>query len=175
MGVTDLLAAEARGKPGATNVWLTPRYLLEALGPFDLDPCACPGRPIAPKEYFEADNGLYQPWEGLVWCNPPYGVCTGDWVTRWVSHGNGFLLVAARPDTAWWHEAAKAADLVWFPRGRIRFETATGEPAGSPAFASCAFAMGPVATARLRRMAGVHMSHNPSGSDPRPREEKEEK
>ncbi len=26
----------------ATDTWLTPKFIIDALGPFDLDPCACP-------------------------------------------------------------------------------------------------------------------------------------
>src|SRR4051812_17403518 len=119
--VSGLMKAETRGQDGATNVWLTPRWLLDALGPFDLDPASCDKWPTASKHYYEADNGLYKDWNGLVWLNPPYGGNTGDWVSRWVSHGNGFLLVAARPDTGWFHEAARGADVIHFPRGRIQF------------------------------------------------------
>jgi hypothetical protein len=32
---------------GETNDWLTPRYILHALGKFDLDPCAAPDQPWA--------------------------------------------------------------------------------------------------------------------------------
>lgn len=58
-----------------TNVWLTPRYVLDLLGQFDTDPCAATVRPwdCASVNYTEADNGLLLPWVGRVWLNPPYG------------------------------------------------------------------------------------------------------
>lgn len=153
MAIADLLTAETRGKPGASNVWLTPRYILEALGPFDLDPASCPGWPTADRHFYEADNGLYQEWTGLVWLNPPYGNQTADWVERWVLHGNGFLLVAARPDARWFHQAAKHAGLIWFPKKRINFlKPGNDDDAIRPAFASVVFAMGAEPIRRLERM-----------------------
>ena len=43
-----------------TNEWLTPPSVLQALGPFDLDPCAPVTRPwpTAREHYTEIDNGL---------------------------------------------------------------------------------------------------------------------
>ena len=60
---------------GTTDSWITPPELIERLGPFDLDPCECIPQPwsCAERSYTEEDNGLMQPWDGLVWCNPPYG------------------------------------------------------------------------------------------------------
>lgn len=53
--------------------WLTPPHILEALGRFDLDPCAPINRPwpTADKHYTVNDKGLTQRWEGRVFCNPP--------------------------------------------------------------------------------------------------------
>ena len=58
-----------------TDVWLTPPYIIEALGEFDLDPCSPINRPwdTAKKHYNVFDDGLAHQWEGRVWCNPPYG------------------------------------------------------------------------------------------------------
>lgn len=56
-----------RADDGGTQVWLTPLPLLRALGPFDLDPCACAEPrpwPTAALHY----GGLHQtnPFHGLV-------------------------------------------------------------------------------------------------------------
>ncbi len=154
MSFEGIAKAETRGQDGATNVWLTPRWLLDALGPFDLDPASCPEWPTAAEHFTEVQDGLYRDWHGLVWLNPPYGVNTEKWVQRWAQHPSGFLLVAARPDTKWFQDAAKAADLSWFPRGRIKFEPLHGK-AGAPAFASVLFARGDEAVKRLRKMSGT--------------------
>lgn len=44
--------------------WLTPQNILNALGPFDLDPCAPINRPwdMAARHYTVADDGLSKPW-----------------------------------------------------------------------------------------------------------------
>src|SRR5438552_2229167 len=69
--------------------WITPRYLIERLGPFDLDPCASITQPwpCADRQYTVRDNGLLLPWHGLVWLNPPYGQATAAWLDRLALHG----------------------------------------------------------------------------------------
>ena len=56
-----------------SDEWLTPPDIIRALGPFDLDPCSPGVRPwdMATKHYTVADDGLYRPWVGRVWLNPP--------------------------------------------------------------------------------------------------------
>ena len=105
--------------------WYTPPELFDALGlVFDLDPCS-PGQGLthvpAHKVYTEADDGLVQPWHGMVFVNPPYGTQTGKWMDKLADHGNGVALVFARPDTAWAQRAIRAADITCFIRGRVRF------------------------------------------------------
>lgn len=56
--------------------WITPRNIVDALGPFDLDPCACQlGQPwpMGARSYtLPGENGLLLPWKGRVFLNPPY-------------------------------------------------------------------------------------------------------
>ena len=58
----------------STDEWYTPKEIIDALGEFDLDPCA----PVAPPYktanvmYNKNDDGLKQEWKGRVWLNPPY-------------------------------------------------------------------------------------------------------
>ena len=51
---------------GKTQVHITPRWIIEVLGPFDLDPAAADPRPwdCAAVNYTERDDGLRQPWFG---------------------------------------------------------------------------------------------------------------
>jgi hypothetical protein len=62
---------------GATVEWYTPPEVFERLGlTFDLDPCApaigAEWIPAAKRYAIEAgDNGLWLPWIGRVWLNPP--------------------------------------------------------------------------------------------------------
>lgn len=74
-----------------TNVWLTPRYVLDLLGQFDTDPCAATVRPwdCARVNYTVEDNGLLMPWEGRVWLNPPYGNEAEAFMERMSMHQGG--------------------------------------------------------------------------------------
>jgi len=105
-------------------VWLTPPYILDALGPFDLDPCAAEQDPTraAPRYYTERVNGLNQDWSGRVWLNPPYGKQTGFWLKRLAHHGNGIAIIFARTETdMFFRHIWEKADAIHFFRGRIHF------------------------------------------------------
>ena len=49
---------------------------------FDLDVCALPENAKCERFYTPEDDGLLQPWDGGVWCNPPYGKEIGKWVEK---------------------------------------------------------------------------------------------
>lgn len=106
--------------------WLTPREIITALGPFDLDPCAPVERPwpTAAKHYTAETygGGLGNPWAGRVWLNPPYGRYTEDWVSKLVRHGDGIALLFARTETGiFWPWVWQHADAAFFFRGRLHF------------------------------------------------------
>lgn len=112
--------------------WLTPPSILQALGPFDLDPCSPINRPwpTAAKHYTVADDGLSQPWAGRVWCNPPFGREAVKWLRKLADHGDGIALVPARTETAMFFECVWGrADGVLFIQGRPHFHYVTGERA----------------------------------------------
>jgi hypothetical protein len=122
-----------------TDVWLTPPYILKALGEFDLDPCAPMVRPwsIARSHYTKADGGLTLPWYGRVWLNPPYGAEAPHWIKRLASEGEGTALIFARTETAYFFEHVwDAADALLFLRGRVKFHYPDGRQcpnsAGAP-------------------------------------------
>jgi hypothetical protein len=109
--------------------WLTPPGILEALGPFDLDPCAPIERPwdTAAEHYTIADNGLAKRWRGRVWLNPPYGREAARWLRRLAEHGNGTALIFARTETTAFHQYVwPLADGVLFVRGRLHFHHPDG-------------------------------------------------
>lgn len=108
--------------------WLTPRDILEALGPFDLDPCAPvePPWPIATTTYNMLDDGLRRPWSGFIWCNPPYGQETGRWLNKMGAHGNGIALVFARTETEMFFESVwRGATSMLFLEGASTFTMST--------------------------------------------------
>lgn len=117
---------------GLTDEWATPRKVLDPLGPFDLDPCAMVNRPwdTAAKHYTIENDGLRQPWEGRVYCNPPYGALTGVWLQKLAEHGNGIALTFARTETVMFHQCVwDRADAVFFFLGRLYFCRPDGTPA----------------------------------------------
>jgi hypothetical protein len=72
----------------------TPPWVFDALGlRFDLDVCGVHEGAFVPADriYTLADDGLSQPWDGLVWMNPPFSK-PGPWVARFMSHRNGVAL-----------------------------------------------------------------------------------
>jgi hypothetical protein len=99
------------------DTWITPMWLLEPLGKFDLDPCCPEVMPwrTANKVMTIVDDGLISPWFGRVWLNPPYGRETGKWLEKLSNHGNGLALVNARTDTRWFH------DMVWMRSHSVFF------------------------------------------------------
>jgi hypothetical protein len=121
-----------------TDVWLTPPYVIEALGEFDLDPCASVDRPwdTAKSHYTIEDDGLLQPWFGRVWCNPPYGPKLGPFLRKMAEHENGIALVFARTETrAFFDFVWDEATAIFFIKGRLRFykpDGSIGGTAGSP-------------------------------------------
>ena len=59
-----------------TDLWETPQDLFDRLDDefgFDLDACALPQNAKCERYYTPEMDGLSQPWDGVVWCNPPYG------------------------------------------------------------------------------------------------------
>ena len=118
---------------GMSDIWLTPRFILDALGEFDLDPCASPDPLIwktAKNHYTE--KGLDQEWFGRIWCNPPYGKKTGIWLNKLASHGNGIALVFARTETKMFFDSVwNKADAILFLEGRLFFHYPDGDKAKS--------------------------------------------
>ena len=112
--------------------WLTPPWILRALGRFDLDPCAPVVRPweTADRHYTVQDDGLAQPWAGRVWFNPPFGREAIKWLRRMRDHGNGIALIPARTETAMFYETVwGSADAVLFMQGRPHFHYVCGRRA----------------------------------------------
>lgn len=148
------LTSHQRPHRGATDVWLTPPGILDALGPFDLDPCAPEDRPwdMAARHYTEADDGLAQTWDGFVWCNPPFGPEAGRWLDRCAEHGDAVALVPARTETRWFVRAVWGqADALLFLHGRPHFHRPDGSrAAGNSGAPICLVGYGTRAANRLR-------------------------
>lgn len=109
--------------------WITPPELVKSLGEFDLDPCAAINQPwpTAINHYTILDDGLSQPWNGRVWCNPPYGLKAAKWLEKLYYHGNGIALIFARTETKmFFNWVWDRADAVKFIKGRLSFYHVNG-------------------------------------------------
>ncbi len=139
---------------GRTDEWLTPPPILNAMGEFDLDPCAPIDRPwdTAKHHFTITDDGLHQPWFGRVWMNPPYGNELSKWLCKLSQHGNGIAFTFARTETDAFHRHVwQRADGILFLRGRVSFYDVKGnrsqQNAGGP---SCLIGYGAENAACLR-------------------------
>lgn len=68
-----------------TDLWATPKDFFDKLDDefgFTLDACALPENAKCKTYYTPEQDGLAQPWEGVVWCNPPYGRQIWQWVKK---------------------------------------------------------------------------------------------
>lgn len=141
---------------GGSDEWYTPREIFDALGlTFDLDPCS-PGSSHwvpARKVYTAAEDGLSQPWDGIVFMNPPFGGRNGQvpWLRKFIEHANGIAIVAARTSAGWFHDHAVKGQAFLFPRGKTKFIRPDGTTGSSPGTGVVLIGMGETATQALRR------------------------
>lgn len=112
-----------------TDLWETPQDLFDRLDAefgFDLDACALPQNAKCAAYYTPEQDALSQPWDGVVWCNPPYGRNIGKWVQKAREENrrnNNYIvmLLPARTDTRWFHDYILGKAEIRFVRGRLKF------------------------------------------------------
>ena len=125
--------------------WYTPPAFFEPLGLwFDLDVCAPPGGvPWVPatRWYDINDDGLSQPWEGTVWCNPPYS-SPSAWLDRMRKHGDGLILVRADLSSGAYFRAWQDASSMLVPDGRLQFVPGGDQEPSSVTFTTLALGFG---------------------------------
>lgn len=117
-----------------SDLWETPKWLFDNLNDFfgfDIDVCALPENAKCKSYYTPEQDGLTQPWEGVVWCNPPYGRDIWKWVKKAYDENqknNNYImmLLPARTDTKWFHDYIYGNGFVdvRFIRGRLKFSNA---------------------------------------------------
>lgn len=95
----------------------TPGWVFDAMGlQFDLDvaaPTTGPWYVPASSHFTPVEDGLSQPWHGLVWCNPPFSQVT-PWADRWAAHPTGCFVGAYQPETRWTATVLGTAEVVAF-------------------------------------------------------------
>lgn len=114
----------------------TPKYIIDALGPFDLDPCTSLARKFdTAKNHYCGDagqDGFESPWDGKVWLNPPYSNW-GRWIKKLRDYGNGIALIYSRTDTiafqnyVFGEDGDAPCDGILFIKGRLRFTGAAND------------------------------------------------
>lgn len=112
-----------------SEMWETPQDFFDKLDDefhFDLDVCATHENAKCKRYYTPEMDGLSRPWEGVCWCNPPYGKPTRKWVRK--AHDEAYkgnctvvMLLPARTDTAWFHDWIYGKAEIRFIRGRLKF------------------------------------------------------
>lgn len=147
----------------STDTWLTPRPIVEAFQPVDLDPCTPEVMPwrTAKQMLTPSDDGLATPWpkHAFVFMNPPYGghknspTSQHRWMEKAAEHGNGVSLVLARMETSWMQEALNHPNVtaVLFTKGRLSFCRTDGVPGQSCPAGSVFIAYGAEGARRLRK------------------------
>lgn len=113
----------------ASDDWATPQdyfNLVNAEFGFTLDACASESNAKVSRFFSKEQDALAQVWDGVVWCNPPYGRQIGKWITKaYESAKQGakvVMLIPARTDTAIWHDVIfPYASEYRFIRGRLKF------------------------------------------------------
>lgn len=112
-----------------SNEWETPQDLFDELNrefDFTLDVAATEQNTKCARFYDRAQDGLAQPWDGVCWCNPPYGREIAKWVKRAAEASSTVvMLLPARTDTRWFHDYIYGKAEIRFIRGRLRFSGAT--------------------------------------------------
>lgn len=121
----------------------TPQFVLDWLGPIDLDPCWDERSLVRPNFYMTADmNGLAYRWDvsGLVFVNMPYSD-QARWIEKCAKEAKEgrrvIALVQAKPgERVWMQYVWPTASIVAFLKGRLTFVRADGEKSQSATFNS---------------------------------------
>lgn len=116
-----------------TDLLETPQWFYENLDNefhFTLDACAIKENAKCEAFISPQQDALSQPWNGRVWCNPPYGRKIGMWIQKAQKeiHTNQnckivVMLIHARTDTKWFHNFLykKPNVELRFVEGRLKF------------------------------------------------------
>lgn len=104
IGQLAMIGAEHVADTG--DDWYTPRWIFNHLGlTFDIDvaaPVAADRRTCPARRYLTPlEDGLTQPWNGLIWMNPPWSG-SAPWVDRFTAHPDGIALLPLHKSAWLW-------------------------------------------------------------------------
>jgi hypothetical protein len=124
--------------------WYTAQWLLDIIGPIDLDPCWSPDALVVAKRVISkhaGGDGLSEPWilvgNEVVFANPPFSNAS-EWLAKAEEEGNRkprwsarqvvVVLVPAYPGDGPWDRCVwPTARFVGWIRGRMKFQNPAGE------------------------------------------------
>ena len=150
-----------------TDVWITPAWIIDAIGVSDLDPCGWlpNGVPIvktAHNYFTEEQNGLIQDWSvyKTVFVNFPYSNAR-EWLAKCsyeASQGCEIIILCfVRSETTGWQKNLKAATGINLINKRIKFLTGEGIEKGNGNCPSCLIAWGESAYAKIKKINGIYV------------------
>jgi hypothetical protein len=129
---------------GTTDDHYTPAFIFEALNvQFDMDVCApAGGVPWIPAKLSLSviEDGLTTPWQGRIWCNPPYSKIT-PWAHKLLDHQNAIALLPVGK-SLWFDLLWKKADGILTLPSNLRFLRSEGRPPASIMTSTMLFAFG---------------------------------
>ena len=117
--------------------WDTPHVLFDKLNKefnFEWDLAASENNKKCDKFFTQEDDGLKQEWNGICWCNPPYGDKKSkmvDWIkkayndTQVNPNLTVVMLIPARTNTKWFHQYCMKSAELKFICGRPKFGNST--------------------------------------------------
>lgn len=155
-------------RPPKTTTWLTPPEIIEALGPFDLDPCCPHDMPwrTAERMIQQPECGLDTEWprDSFVWMNPPFTRGERErWMEKMANHpGGGIMLIPSATETdaffkyVWSHIA-----WIFWLKGRPHFYNEEGER--SRANCGCSVCLVGYGTKAKNRFMGAFVRGEISG------------
>lgn len=116
------------------DTWCTPKWITDAIGRFELDPCSNDRSTVQAAQMFDlVDRGA----DGLVlatavaptarvFINPPYSDVP-PWIAAY-KHTRFCFLLKLDTSTKWFAELYAATGLILIPRKRVQFEPPPGVP-----------------------------------------------
>ena len=115
----------------ASVEWETPHDFfatLDAEFHFTLDVAASAINTKCVRFYTRGQDGLHLPWEGVCWCNPPFGPEISRFMVKAAQSARAgatvVCLVPSRTDTRWWHTWVAPYAEIRFVSGRLKFSEA---------------------------------------------------
>ena len=158
------------GSHTSTDVWITPQWIIDAIGVSDLDPCGWlpSGVPIVKTaiNYFtEERDGLIQDWSAYrsVFVNFPYSK-SYEWMTKCAAESKRgceiIVLCFVRSETKAWQHNVKSATGINLMNKRVKFLDSEGVEHGNGNCPRCLIAWGADAFQRIQKIDGIYLRIN---------------